>query len=233
MSNGLNDFAQNTEMRIALREPFPPKLILTVDKGSHSEDYVNHAAVTDRLNAEAPGWTNSKPEFLYDGTGKHIAGVVCSMTIGSVTRWEVGDVDRSSNLGAEAKLAMSDFLKRAAMRFGVGLDLWSKAELRAPAASPSRRSEPSTSVGPDGPTDGETASDMPADQVSEVSGDGAVSLPIYLSKDDQALLGEEFGNKKKALDAYRAMFGERIRSLGDITRDMRDRMADAMEALPS
>lgn len=134
MSNGLNDYAGNPEMRVGLREPFPPKLVSKLDKGSHSEDYVNHAAVTDRLNAEAPGWTMSKPEWIWagpEGTGRHIAGVLCSMTIGSVTRWEVGDVDRATNPGDEAKKAISDFIKRAAMRFGVAIDMWSKEDLLA------------------------------------------------------------------------------------------------------
>jgi hypothetical protein len=133
MSNGLDDFAGNPEMRIALREPFPPHLISRVTKGSHTEDYINHAAITDRLNAVCPGWTMSEPQWIKDDKG-HIAGVVCSMTIGTVTRWEVGDVDRPSSPGDEAKKAMSDWIKRAAMRFGVGIDLWSKEELQKVSA---------------------------------------------------------------------------------------------------
>ena len=68
----------------------------------------------------------SEPQWITDDQG-HVSGVLCSMTIGTVTRWEVGDVDSRSKPGAEAKIAMSDWIKRAAMRFGVGLDLWPEA----------------------------------------------------------------------------------------------------------
>ena len=124
----INDFAVDPAAQAALRKPFPAHLVSRLQKGSRTEDYVSHAAVVDRLNSVVPGWTMGKPDFIIDGDG-HISGVLCSMTIGSVTRWEIGDVDLRSKPGAEAKLAMSDWIKRAAMRFGVGIDLWSKEDL--------------------------------------------------------------------------------------------------------
>jgi hypothetical protein len=235
VSNGLNDFATNTEMRVALREPFAKHLITQVDKGFGKIDTINHAVVTDRLNAVAPGWTISEPHIVQvefkDGT-PHVLAVWGSMTIGTVTRWEVGEVERPSTYGDELKKAMSDFLKRAAMRFGVGIDLWSKADLLAErgssgsvavTAAPSRQAGREQSVAHHGAADGEAAGD---DSRSAGGGEStpAVSLPIYLTKDDQGLLKAEYGSQLKALDAYRSKFGERVRSLSDITYEMRDEM---------
>lgn len=126
------DFATDADLRKRLREPFPANLITKLDKGFGKIDTLNHAVVTDRLNEAAPGWTTSEPQVItiQGGDGlPHVVAVVASMTIGGVTRWEVGEVERPTTYGDELKKAMSDFIKRAAMRFGVGIDLWSKEDL--------------------------------------------------------------------------------------------------------
>lgn len=165
MSNGLDDYAGNPDMRVALREPFPPALVskLPATQKRPALDYVGHAAVTDRLNAAAPGWTMSEPQVITmqgsDGN-PHVLAVVASMTIGSVTRWEVGDNDRQSTYGDELKRALSDWVRRAAMRFGVALDLWAKEDLltasptapghSAPPVTASRPGDGAAAVGPTG-----------------------------------------------------------------------------------
>ncbi len=126
----LDDFATSADTRDGLRKAFLSHQITKVNKGYGPIDTVNHAVITDRLNEVCPGWTMSKPEFLeVDGKDgqKHVMAVLCSMTIGSVTRWEIGEVEHPSTYGDEAKKAMSDWIKRAAMRFGVGIDLWQKS----------------------------------------------------------------------------------------------------------
>jgi hypothetical protein len=151
----LDDYAVDRNMRVGLRKAIPENLISKVDKGFGEIDTINHAVVTDRLNTEAPGWTMSEPQFMYvegiwikpnpkkketfepynDGT-RHIVGVLCSMTIGSVTRWEVGESGGPGDSAAdEAKKAMSDWIKRAAMRFGVGIELWTKQDMPAEESS--------------------------------------------------------------------------------------------------
>ncbi len=248
----LDDYATNLDMRMKLREPYPARMISRINKGNHTEDYVNHAAVTDRLNTECPGWFNSQPEFIWDQQG-HIVGVVCSMTIGNVTRWEVGDADGKSNPGDEAKKAMSDWIKRAAMRFGVALDLWSKVELErsaqvaasaAPGESTVTESKGKVTSSPSEPRGAEAAAQnaaspsqsaakgvaadaTPAGENASSSGEGA-QTPAgvhYLSKDDQALLKGEWGGQKNALDAYRSVF-PKVSRLADITYEMRDKMND-------
>ncbi len=248
----LEDYATNVDMRVHLREPFPQRMVQTIQKHGHSEDYVSHAAVTDRLNAEAPGWFNSQPEFIWDEQN-HIVGVVCSLTIGNVTRWEVGDAGGKSDPGDEAKKAMSDWIKRAAMRFGVALDLWSKVELErsaqvaagaAPGESTVATTKGRVTSSPSEPRDAQAGTDggMPqpaSPPPSTGAGEGSVGttgapagssgeaqpagVSHYLNKDDQALLKGEWGGQKNALDAYRSVFPN-VSRLADITYEMRDKM---------
>lgn len=146
----------NEVMRKALREPFPAKEISKLPGTAKRPalDYVSHAAVTNRLNQAAPDWTyevervevrgniardNDGSHFVTDPAGlPHVVAVFGTMTIGGVTRQEVGEVDSFSTYGLELKNAISDFIRRAAMRFGVALDLWAKEELSSgPGASSS------------------------------------------------------------------------------------------------
>jgi hypothetical protein len=114
-----------------LRAPFPPEQIGSVDKGFGPIDFVGHAAVTDRLNSETPDWTYQVEPVVITAKDDlpHVIAVFGTMTIDGVTRAEVGDVERMSRYGDELKKAISDFIVRAAMRFGVALDLWSKEDL--------------------------------------------------------------------------------------------------------
>jgi hypothetical protein len=103
---------------VALRKPFPASAIVQVNKGFGPIDTINHAVVTDRLLKAAGDWTYTIDEtFSHDKTF-WIRG---TLTIDGVSRPEYGE-------GADPKKALSDFLKRAAMRFGVALDLWAKGE---------------------------------------------------------------------------------------------------------
>jgi hypothetical protein len=113
----------------ALRKPFPKEQIgkLPATSKRPALDYVGHAAVTDRLNRVCAGlWSYTIDElFSVEGT----VWVRGTLTIGDVSRPEYGD-------GANPKEAVGNFLRRAAMRFGVALDLWSREELESsPAVS--------------------------------------------------------------------------------------------------
>ena len=135
-----------------LRAPFPDSLLSKVDKGFGPIDTINHAVVTDRLLKVAPDFTYAIERFV-DVEGKdgmpHLLAVWGWMRIGEVTRWEAGEVERPSTYGDELKKATSDFIKRAAMRFGVGLDLWSKEDLQSAGVPPeSGRAETRGQQGP-------------------------------------------------------------------------------------
>lgn len=142
------------EAATALRKPFPPESIGKLPKplkrddsakgkcapgspfsadghfcgGWHSRslhlDFAGHAAVTDRLLAVDPMWSweplaldsNGLPCFDQRGN------LWIRLTICGVTRLGVGD-------GSSLKEVIGDAIRNAAMRFGVGLDLWAKENL--------------------------------------------------------------------------------------------------------
>ena len=112
-----------------LRRAFPPKLIER-KPGQGDRRFVSHGHVTDRLIAVDPEWTwTVLKEFEY----QHAEGnywILGRMTVGGVSREEYGH-------GKNPMEAASHFIRRAAMRFGVALDLWLSEEASA-ASSPSQ-----------------------------------------------------------------------------------------------
>lgn len=126
------------EQEKALRAPFPPELIGQLPKAGKQLDFVGHGPVTDRLLQVDPEWTWEPMGFAPDGSPAFIREdghliLWGRLTVGGVTRPGVGVVDAAKE--DAHKEAVSDFLKNAAMRFGVALDLWIKEDA-------SRRVEP-------------------------------------------------------------------------------------------
>lgn len=152
----------------ALRKPFPKEQIGRLPKTAKRPalDFVGHAAVTDRLNQAAPGWSYTVDEMFSMGEICWIRG---TMTIDGVSRTEYGD-------GSDPKEAIGNFLRRAAMRWGVAIDLWSREDLTTSAGvSPS---EAEGSLQGRGSPSGET----PDASAGTTSGDGELGA---------APLGEE------------------------------------------
>lgn len=93
-------------------------------------DYAGHAAVTDRLLAVDPGWTW---EPVPDPAGRGLPmpesgrGLWLLLTVAGVTRYGFGDAEGKTGANA-VKEMIGDALRNAAMRFGVGLDLWRKED---------------------------------------------------------------------------------------------------------
>jgi hypothetical protein len=112
------------EKATALRKPFPPESVGKLPKGGAMLDYVGHAAVTDRLLTVDPEW--SWEPLALDEVGlpalDRSGNLWIRLTICGVTRLGVGD-------GKNAKEAIGDAIRNAAMRFGVALDLWAKENL--------------------------------------------------------------------------------------------------------
>lgn len=117
----------------ALSEPFERSLIRMKPGGKRpATPYISHGLVTKRLNDVCPGWTSRLVEMhaYVDGNGVlQCAGVTLELTIPGVgSRVEFGTSANRNGFGADAKNAMSDALKRCAMRFGVAIDLWEKMD---------------------------------------------------------------------------------------------------------
>lgn len=117
-----------------LATPFPAQFVEKNPTGYGH--YVAHDVVTQRLLAILGPFGTSVVEVIR-GTadkcdGEVITGVLLALHVEidgrKVTVTEVGDCERPDNWktdGARLKDAMSDAIKRCAMRLGVGLHLWS------------------------------------------------------------------------------------------------------------
>lgn len=122
---------------IALAAPFPASAINQKPKKNKSTgqttwlDYIGHAEVTERFNSVDPYWS-WEPYAVDDDGGPLVRQngetleLWINLTIGGVTRPGVGTVDTGAWSGETAKELISDALRNAGMRFGVGLDLWKK-----------------------------------------------------------------------------------------------------------
>lgn len=137
-----------------LARPFPARLIH--DNPSGGGSYVKHSVVTEKLLAVVgpfsfelveivrgdvpgvapnPNGNSARARNGVPGLEHAIVGAVCRLSAevdGTPTRVEeCGDCEQPHNWphdGARLKDAMSDALKRCAMRLGVTLHLWSGAE---------------------------------------------------------------------------------------------------------
>ena len=138
------------EMQAALRKPFEGNQISKFPQTAGKKaglSYVGHAAITDRIISIDPMATWEF--FPVDQYGRVMFEpftneVWCKLTIGGVTRSDMGvepctTVDGSPKKGGTYTLqeasevqamakqsAIANALTRAAMRFGIGLDLWHK-----------------------------------------------------------------------------------------------------------
>lgn len=91
-------------------------------RGIFHVDYVGHARVTERLNEVDPGWTMVPGAMQFPD--EELVFMPVAMTIFGVTHHEVGCASQDDD--EWPKQVYSDAITRAAMRFGVGLDLWKK-----------------------------------------------------------------------------------------------------------
>jgi len=115
-----------------LLSPFPAHLVRKAPAGKFG-DYVPHANYVERLRDSGVTYSwHCEPVYgRVDGV-KRIVGAKGSITIeGMGTYQGFGDVDTFKltnakfNDGSNLKDAESDAFKRACMRFGLGIELWS------------------------------------------------------------------------------------------------------------
>jgi hypothetical protein len=109
-------------------------------------DFVGHAHVTERLLNVDPDWNWEPMAFTGNGLPQldDKGGLWIRLTVAGVTRVGYGD-----GSGPEAvKIAISDAIKNAAMRFGVALDLWKK-EAPAPVSDTAQPPTPQPALTPE------------------------------------------------------------------------------------
>lgn len=108
-----------------------PKIVGKLPKGGAQLDFVGHADVTKMLIEIDPMWTWEPVAFDVDGLPAYrvengMAHMAGWLVINGVRRLGVGSV--MHNKPDLLKELASDFIRNAAMRFGVCLSLWTKQE---------------------------------------------------------------------------------------------------------
>ena len=115
---------------IRLARKFPDKLVSQIKKGTHTEDYVNHSVVAQRI-LQICGPFDWDTDVIYSENKPCAVKGILKVTIDGklVTVTGVGtDQNNNKDIGDQIKEMESDALKRAASRIGVGLHLWAQAQ---------------------------------------------------------------------------------------------------------
>lgn len=138
-------------------------------------DYVGHAAITDRLLNADPEWGWEPVAFGPDGLPAldKNGGLWIKLTVCGVTRFGYGDAQGKTGNNA-IKEAIGDALRNAGMRFGAGLDLWHKGDLRADAVESVDSSAPPSAATAAPPSDEPDFSALDAQRFEELI-DGATT----------------------------------------------------------
>lgn len=132
-----------TSTLASLKEPIDPRLVKTREGwrdrngNQHLVEYVEWHTVTDILDRLAPTWCHAVRSIVQVGD---IVAVTCAITIHGVTREGVGTGTAENETGV--KKAEHDALKRAAIKFGIARELYTResevieATGRAPGVEP-------------------------------------------------------------------------------------------------
>lgn len=106
-----------------LARPFPDRLVKRLPGGG-DKDYVEHAAVRQRLLEVLGGYSFTVDDVIRDHQGA-IVGVWATLTVDvDGTRRVVREPGQSDSPNASLKTHASDAFKRCAMNLGCGLHLW-------------------------------------------------------------------------------------------------------------
>ena len=117
---------------VDLLSPFPQEIVRKAPAGKFG-DYVPHAHYVERLRDSGIKYTwQCEPVYGTHNGEKRIVGAKGTITIENMGSYDgFGDVDTFKlgnakfNDGSNLKDAESDAFKRACMRFGLGVELWS------------------------------------------------------------------------------------------------------------
>ena len=119
------------EIKKKLLAPFPKEYVKPAPKGKFG-DYVPHFRYVERLRDCLEDQYDWKVEAIYGNHNgeQRIVGAKGTITIEGLGTFEgVGDVElfqlNNQSDGTNFKFAESDAFKRACMRFGLGVELWS------------------------------------------------------------------------------------------------------------
>jgi hypothetical protein len=133
-----------------------PRIVGKLPKGGIQLDFVGHADVTKMLIEIDPCWSWEPVAFDADGLPAYrvengLAHMAGWLTVHGVRRLGIGSV--AHNKPDLLKELASDFIRNAAMRFGICLSLWTKQEwddIPSHTPTPAPKATPKTTPKTDG-----------------------------------------------------------------------------------
>lgn len=139
-----------------------PKIVGKLPKGNTALDYVGHADITRILIEIDPAWRLVPIAWENGRPAVHVVNGMATMwfemTLLGVARLAIGTA--KENAPDQDKVLYGDALRNGAMRFGIGLSLWTKQEWEdlnhhqpapapkaAPKSAPTPKSSPTALLG--------------------------------------------------------------------------------------
>ena len=180
-----------------------PKIVGTIPRNGINLAYVSHAEITRILIEIDPMW-NWQPVAWVDGRPAiHEANGVATMwgtlTLLGKSLVGVGSV-RSDKPDLDKEL-VGDFLRNAAMRFGICLSLWSKQDWETPRNNVSSvyTSYPMSQVEVEKSKQAHPANVQPKNSVSDALNDAQIEQAFTTPPKSTAKIGSLISDKQKGL----------------------------------
>jgi hypothetical protein len=200
-----------------------PSIVGKLPRGGITLDFVGHAEITKILIEVDPQW--SWEPVAWTTEGRPAINVVNGMAV----MWGKLTVLGQSRLGVGSarhdkpdldKELIGDFLRNAAMRFGISLSLWSKSEWEEQQAAPRKPAEPKP-VGQDFVAKFREACDKKGINPDEVAKAAGVNLAEVTDADAPKLRDafKQAEAKPVDIEAVKHAFGEQVKVVAESKPD--------------
>jgi hypothetical protein len=200
-----------------------PSIVGKLPRGGITLDFVGHAEITKILIEVDPQW--SWEPVAWTAEGRPAINVVNGMAV----MWGKLTVLGQSRLGVGSarhdkpdldKELIGDFLRNAAMRFGISLSLWSKSEWEEQQAAPRKPAEPKP-VGQDFVAKFREACEKKGIKPDEVAKAAGVNLAEVTDADAPKLRDafKQAESKPVDIEAVKHAFGEQVKVVAESKPD--------------
>jgi hypothetical protein len=200
-----------------------PSIVGKLPRGGITLDFVGHAEITKILIEVDPNWSWEPVAWTTDGrpaiaTVNGMAVMWGKLTVLGQTRLGVGSA-RHDKPDLDKEL-IGDFLRNAAMRFGISLSLWSKSEWEEQQAAPRKPAEPKP-VSQDFVTKFRDACEKKGINPDDVAKAAGVDLATVTDADAPKLRDafKQAETKPASIDDVKHMFGEQVKVIAESKPD--------------
>ena len=200
-----------------------PSIVGKLPRGGITLDFVGHAEITKILIEVDPNW--SWQPVSWTEQGRPAINVINGMavmwgelTVLGQTRLGVGSA-RHDKPDLDKEL-IGDFLRNAAMRFGISLSLWSKSEWEEQQAAPRKTAEPKP-VGQDFVAKFREACEKKGINPDDVAKAAGVNLAEVTDADAPKLRDafKQAEAKPVDIEAVKHAFGEQVKVVAESKPD--------------